>query len=182
MNENELIILSLIIVIISIQLYFSWNTFKSILQLRDVLPDKKNLKTISDSEHSEEIILIAHEDAESKYNKSENGNPGSRKEGDIKYFADHGTSGNILDNILSSINNYLRRNKGAVADFNLIKDITDRNIDALEEEINTMLPVPLYIGLAGTMGGIIIGLLFMPKAGGTTFMAGEGIDILIGGV
>ena len=33
-----------------------------------------------------------------------------------------------LNDILTSVNGYLLRNKGAVSDFNLVKDIVDRNI------------------------------------------------------
>lgn len=68
-----------------------------------------------------------------------------------------------FNNILNSINNYLIRNKGAISDFNLIKDIVDRNIDNEEEAISSNLPIPLYLGLIGTMLGIIIGLMAMPS-------------------
>ena len=64
----------------------------------------------------------------------------------------------LIINIVGSINSYLLRNKGAVSDFNLIKDIVERNCDAVDEEINQQLPVPIYLGLMGTILGIIIGL------------------------
>ena len=63
----------------------------------------------------------------------------------------------ILEVIISSLNKYLINNKGAVSDFHLMKDIVDRNCDAKEEEIHTQIPVPLYLGLTGTMLGILIG-------------------------
>ena len=65
----------------------------------------------------------------------------------------------LIINVVNSINSYLLRNKGAVSDFNLIKDIVERNCDAVDEEINQQLPVPIYLGLMGTILGIIIGLL-----------------------
>lgn len=86
----------------------------------------------------------------------------------------------VLAKILRSTNTYLLRNKGAVSDFNLIKDVVERNCDALDEEINTQLPIPLYLGLMGTMIGIIIGLFFMPSISSDSFE--NSIDILIGGV
>ncbi|MES2487462.1 MAG: hypothetical protein V4581_16135 [Bacteroidota bacterium] len=86
----------------------------------------------------------------------------------------------VLDKILSSVNTYLLRNKGAVSDFNLIKDVVERNTDAVDEEINALLPLPLYLGLMGTMIGIVIGLFSMPSISDDNF---EGaIDMLIGGV
>ncbi len=180
---HEIIIGFVILAIIIFQLYFGWNTFKSIFQLRNVLPDIKSLRTKKTTDYDgEQITLIMHEKAGANIGETYETDTVDSEGGEPSYYSDDGTSGKILDNILASINNYLKRNKGAVADFNLIKDITDRNIDALEEEISTMLPVPLYIGLAGTIGGIIIGLLFLPEAGGEDFLTGEGIDTLIGGV
>lgn len=87
-----------------------------------------------------------------------------------------------IGRILTAINTYLIRNKGTIADFNLIKDIVQRNTDALEEEINTTLPIPLYLGLMGTMGGIIVGLFSMPDINSDEFISGGGINNLIGGV
>lgn len=114
--------------------------------------------------------------------------------------------GNIsrsFKDILSAINNYLLRNKGAVSDFNLIKDIVDRNIDNEEDAISSNLPIPLYLGLIGTMLGIIIGLIAMPSlsetagqvagsvgqganaslsTGQTTINTMQGVDALLAGV
>src|ERR1700753_2941360 len=61
----------------------------------------------------------------------------------------------VLKNILSATNRYLLHNNMAAADFHLIKDIADRNIDAVEEDINQTISVPLYLGLMATMFGII---------------------------
>lgn len=70
-----------------------------------------------------------------------------------------GTANELIKEIVDTINGYLRKNKGNAADFHLIKDIVDRHLDTVDEEINHMLPVPLYLGLAATMIGIIFGLL-----------------------
>ena len=64
----------------------------------------------------------------------------------------------LLGNIVGTINNYLKKNKGSAADFHLIKDIVERHTDSIDEEINHKLPVPIYLGLMGTVLGIIIGL------------------------
>jgi len=95
----------------------------------------------------------------------------------------------ILDVIISSINNYLVRNKGAVNDFHLMKDIVDRNCDSKEEEIYSQIPVPLYLGLAGTMLGILIGIGFLVFGGGLKDLlyssngsSAKGVETLLGGV
>ena len=88
----------------------------------------------------------------------------------------------IIKKVLHSINTYLLKNKGAVSDFNLIKDVVDRNTDALDEEINNLLPIPLYLGLVGTMIGIVIGLFNMESFADPAANFNGSIDTLIGGV
>ncbi|MBD5261831.1 MAG: hypothetical protein HDS38_06845 [Bacteroides sp.] len=82
----------------------------------------------------------------------------------IKYMTDNRDK--VTDLIESSINTYLRKNKGAVSDFNLIKDIVERNCDSLEAEIASQTPLPLYLGLMGTVAGIILGLFTITINGG----------------
>ncbi|HEY0429968.1 MAG TPA: hypothetical protein VGC76_19445 [Pyrinomonadaceae bacterium] len=87
---------------------------------------------------------------------------------------------------MHSINTYLIRNRNAATDFNLIKDITERNADAVEEDINLTISIPLYLGLMGTMLGIVIGLFSMSsltltgKSGEDPL--GQAIMVLLGGV
>ena len=64
----------------------------------------------------------------------------------------------LLGEVVDTINNYLKKNKGGAADFHLIKDIVERHTDSIDEEINHKLPVPIYLGLMGTVIGIIVGL------------------------
>ena len=64
----------------------------------------------------------------------------------------------LLNNVVDTINNYLKKNKGGAADFHLVKDIVERHTDTVDEEINHKLPVPIYLGLMGTVLGIVIGL------------------------
>ncbi|TSJ36553.1 hypothetical protein FO440_22250 [Mucilaginibacter corticis] len=93
-----------------------------------------------------------------------------------------------LQNILAAINRYLIHNNMAAADFHLIKDITERNMDAAEEDINQTISIPLYLGLMSTMIGIIIGLTKMPNLDvavdptGKDILLNQGITMLIGGV
>lgn len=67
--------------------------------------------------------------------------------------------------IISAINRYLEKNRNSVTDFNLIRDIIDRNCDVVEEEIQSQLPIPIFYGLMGTMIGIIFGAGFLVFSG-----------------
>jgi hypothetical protein len=99
-----------------------------------------------------------------------------------------GKDNQIFDRILMSINTYLLRNRGASSEFILIKDIVERNTNTIEEEINSSVGIPLYLGLMGTMVGIVIGLFNMPAldsindASMMDTRLNEGISLLIGGV
>lgn len=93
----------------------------------------------------------------------------------------------VFKKILRSINTYLVRNSGATSDFNLIKDITERNTNSLEEDINLTISIPLFLGLMGTMLGIVIALFSMSFSLTFTGTASEdqlaeGISVLLGGV
>ncbi|RZK03764.1 MAG: hypothetical protein EOO46_17695 [Flavobacterium sp.] len=80
--------------------------------------------------------------------------------------------------MLISINRYLVKNKGAV-DFSIIKSIVERLIQAKENEIASMVSLPLYIGLMGTFAGIILGLIRIAFFGGIT---DANINAFIGGI
>lgn len=60
--------------------------------------------------------------------------------------------------IINSTNEYLRVNKGAAADFNILKDVAERYAEAQDNEVQSTIATPLYIGLLGTFAGVIIGL------------------------
>lgn len=60
--------------------------------------------------------------------------------------------------IVDRTNKYLCKNTGTSADLDILEDICDNQKNALEDEIHNSLNVPLYLGLAGTFIGIIIGL------------------------
>lgn len=78
--------------------------------------------------------------------------------GEEEAYVNYPGKNSILVSIVLSINNYLRKNAGGVVDFHILKDIVDRNIDSEEEQIGSKISTPLYLGLVGTMVGIVIGL------------------------
>jgi hypothetical protein len=87
-----------------------------------------------------------------------------------------------ISTIQRAINTYLIRNKGAISDFNLLRDIIQRNLDVVEEDIALTTPIPVYLGLVGTMLGIIVGLFALPDLRSDSFLEGAGISGLLGGV
>lgn len=92
----------------------------------------------------------------------------------------------IRRKIIDAIGNFLDKNKYNVTDFSLIKDIVDRNSEAEEEAIQTQIPIPLYLGLIGTMLGILLGVVSLVIGRGVTDLASqkgaESIEGLLGGV
>lgn len=74
-----------------------------------------------------------------------------------------------LREVISETNRYLRANDGATADFNLLSDICESKILAVEKKAELNLPLPLFIGLMGTFLGVIIGIGFI-------FFKGERFD------
>lgn len=89
-------------------------------------------------------------------------------------------SGNdVFNNIIDSINQYLKNNSGSVIDFSLLRDSVDRHCDMVENEIATQTPVPLYLGLVGTMSGVIIGLFNMLRSGAIFTLMSSGTDNIV---
>lgn len=71
------------------------------------------------------------------------------------------TSGTYFDNIIESLNIYLLKNNGGIADFNIVKDLVERNVNVEEDDIKETINKPLYLGLMATIVGIIFGLFAM---------------------
>lgn len=74
-------------------------------------------------------------------------------------------SSKVFDEIINTINRYLSHNKGS-ADYAILKDITDRNCDAVEAQIEAAASIPIYIGLCGTLIGIVLGVAVLGFRGG----------------
>lgn len=92
----------------------------------------------------------------------------------------------VLNSIINSIDIYLLRNRNSAGDFNLMKDVVERNCSKFEEEIEADVPIPLYLGLMGTMLGIIVGIGYIALLGGgfSAFIANpkESIGDLMSGI
>ena len=159
----EILHYAIIIIIIAIIIVCQWVFYKKTFQ------KQSELKSIFPDNCSDSLEAIELEDNNTQIESSFH-NP-------------------VFDGITNTINDYLRENKGAASDFHLIKDVVDRHCDAVEEEISTLTPIPLYCGLIGTMLGILIGVGILVFTGGVEALlstaeteSGSGIVELLGGV
>jgi xanthosine utilization system XapX-like protein len=159
---HYLIIIIVIAVIIILQFIYYSNNREQITDFSSIFPEEHNAYTLDIDETTKAVLGIKS----THYNS-------------------------VLAVILISINKYLSNNKGAVSDFHLMKDIVDRNCNAVEEKINTQIPIPLYLGLMGTMAGILTGVGFLVISGDLNALLGnttpdnnvsEGVGALMGGV
>ena len=67
--------------------------------------------------------------------------------------------------ILRDTNDYLYHNKGAAANFDILKDIAARPAQVLDAATQANVATPLYLGLLGTFLGVILGLVGIARNG-----------------
>jgi len=85
---------------------------------------------------------------------------------------------------INDVNSYLAKNKNKASDYHIIKEIVERNAHSVEEEIDTMLSTPLYLGLMATIIGIAFGVIFfaiedLPNLLNSEIIDPEGISTLL---
>jgi len=142
----EAIVIFIIIgfqVFIAYKLYIKIIAYKAIYDFEDlpIISQKKVSKKVFESGNVMEILMYVGEGSVI----------------DITYL-EYNNKSKVLTTIVKYINVYLVKNKGASIDFHLIKDIVDKHTETSQNEIENRIPAPLYLGLAATMLGIIIGL------------------------
>jgi len=152
-----------IIALIALQILVFVNVLRKIQRFKNLFPDASSIKIkrYRISEESDEIVELL--------------NVPDQVEQDNYFFLE----------IMHSTNDYLLRNKGAAADFSILKDISERHLEKFDNEIGNQINVPLYIGLGGTFLGIIIGLFgisFTAPDGGAATISSESISQLLHGV
>lgn len=210
---HNFIIITIIIVIVASQIYVFVTTMKKLKTFGLIFCDDKNQYKLLLKEKIEEIEKANSQKLkkmlrEAGFNIQEYDSIQYTEEGEIPYFKRDDAkrdlkkryesltgfsaqnSNPIYGEIQTSINSYLESNKNGISDFSLMKDIVDRNCDAAEEEINTQIPIPLYLGLVGAMFGILVGIGYLVISGGLNDLLGagndstgaDGIGALLGGV
>ena len=164
------IVILIIFIIICFQLYSYGDTVNKIKRYRNIFP-----KSISSYSLKELAI------------REEKGEIGNKEEDDLPLPFDEDAEPEVvvtvsqvhieeasptLSEVEHSLNMYLQKNKGAASDFHIMKDVVERYCDADEEGITTQQPIPLYLGLMGTMVGIIVGVIYIAATNG---FSGDGI-------
>ena len=149
---SQIVEIGLILMIIGLQLYFANETYGKIKSLNSLIPNIKsfNIKKIyvpiQDLENNTSGDILNNITKYESELQADFNNPMSLEEQE-RYGTTHYTlpvkqisiivanSGynTYLNNFINSINTYLLRNSGAPTDFNLVKDIVERNGNQLEE-------------------------------------------------
>ena len=187
MTPFELAELTLVIVIIGLQLWFFIRTRTAIRTYRTAIPDALSFRLFETVVARDDLDRVAVDDLLDQLPQYTaralgGGVPPSEQVNLTLLVVDELSAGSVMATIQQSINTYLIRNKGAASDFNLLRDIIQRNLDMMEEEIALTTPIPVYLGLIGTMIGIILGLFALPNISSELFLKGNGINTLLSGV
>lgn len=91
-----------------------------------------------------------------------------------------GANNPFFRDIKETINKYIAGNSNSVMDFQIFKDTVDRQCDSIENQIESQAPIPLYLGLAGSMIGIIIGLITLVVDGSFSQLLSGDKESLLG--
>lgn len=145
MALENIIIICIIVAIVAIQVYFVGDTLLKISLYKSIFMQRRYLQYNDEYLQNESTPIVCTAKMSSTFQQ-------------------------IIDNL----NAYLLKNGNQIADYHLMKDIVDRNCDTKGEEINTQIPFPLYLGLMGTMLGILVGVGFLVFGGGLTELLDTG--------
>ena len=165
MELHYILVVMVIVAIIGFQIYIYLNTKKKIDAFKSIFPQSTSSYSIIEievptNEEYEDNKNAEYDDEEDEYDEDEYEDFVNVSQ--IKVTAKNPT----LNEICNALNMYLQKNKGAASDFHLMKDVVERYCDAEEVEISVQQPIPLYLGLMGTMVGIIVGIGFIAVSGG----------------
>jgi hypothetical protein len=155
--------LAIILIIMVVQLVVFFRNLSSINKLKSLFPDASALNMEYHqgvSPRDEEAAQVA--------------GPANKR---VAILENNGSYSSIFQNIVESINQNLLKNSGKVKP-GVYKEIAESRSNALIDQIETVIAMPLYIGLLGTFTGVIIGLLRIASQGVGT----EAIQSFIGGV
>lgn len=163
-NENIGLIVAFIVVItvIILQICSFFKTKKKIKEFNNLFEEANNLSLKETS-----ITPYVLKDKQRLTDFLKNIPPrNTDNESNINYtnlslivLQDKEPSNQRFETIIDRTNEYLCKNTGTSADLEVLEDICNSQKETLEDEIQSSLNVPLYLGLAGTFIGIITGLL-----------------------
>ena len=161
---HYIIVIIIIVGIICFQLYSYADTSKKIKKYKSIFPKSVSaysLRELSLREEPEHTLISEDDDLPLSLDEVSEG----EDEVTVSQVHIEDASPTLLE-VEHSLNMYLQKNKGAASDFHIMKDVVERYCDADEEEITTQQPIPLYLGLMGTMVGIIVGIVYIAATKG----------------
>ena len=156
-----IVAVAVVLVVIALQVFSFLKTKKNITELRDLFKEVDNLSLKETSVTSD---VLRNKSSLQKFLENI---PSRIEEGlDEDYInlslivsQKEGMPKGRLGKIIHRTNEYLCKNTGTSADLSALRDISDNQKGALEDDIQNSLNMPLYLGLAGTIVGIITGLI-----------------------
>lgn len=156
-----IVAVAVVLVVIELQVFSFLKTKKNITELRDLFKEVDNLSLKETSVTSD---VLRNKSSLQKFLENI---PSRIEEGlDEDYInlslivsQKEGMPKGRLGKIIHRTNEYLCKNTGTSADLSVLRDISDNQKGALEDDIQNSLNMPLYLGLAGTFVGIITGLI-----------------------
>ena len=163
---HYIIVIVIIVVIICFQIFSYADTSKKIRKYKSIFPKSVSaysLRELSLREEPKHELISEEDDLPLSLDEETTG------ENEVTVSQVHIEDASpTLSEVERSLNMYLQKNRGAASDFHIMKDVVERYCDADEEEITTQQPIPLYLGLMGTMVGIIVGIVYIAATKGFT--------------
>lgn len=153
--------------VILMQLIFFFVTWGNIASLGAMFPFAHQLRLKDLSISEQDANLLTKDELQEKIQQSndyiitedsEESHPLLLDLIDIDVIDSNNNFTTTFQKVLKSTNTYLVRNKNHAADFKIIREIAEREVEAKENQINATINLPLYLGLLGTILGIVFGL------------------------
>jgi hypothetical protein len=162
----------ILVVVLSLQILVAYKTWKYILEFIGVFSEKSlnsikikhfNNLPVNAVQSLSTATLVNNNlakviDLENEELNSISGNKQKCTQVRLIFLSQNPVQNQELSKITGSLNAYLIRNTGVPTEFSTLQDITNRNIHVLQNQIEQSLPVPLYLGLAGTLSSAFVGL------------------------
>jgi hypothetical protein len=169
LNVNEITQLTIaaliVLAVVILQVRAFRQTKKLIEDLGDFFPDSSDL-SVFQSSITEEILISKQK----LINFVQNPKPRHQDEEDsaldntndyhdVDLIQYRGSGHPSFSEVIVETNTYLCKNVGTSAEFSILQDVCERKVDTLNSQITNSINTPLYLGLAGTFVGIVVGLL-----------------------
>lgn len=130
-------------IVVIFVIVWQWKTFRE---------NQARIKSINNLfPENDDTVIVYSENNENEEEDSDD------EEGEYIYIENDNAS-EEFKTTLDDLNSYLIYNSNKTYDYQILKEIVNRNSKSLEDEVDVMLTVPLYLGLIATIFGIAFGI------------------------